>query len=126
MASESVVKKRINAATDRIKASVARLGVVLGHEIRWPHNKDPLVSRALILETIAGAFEQFEQLALAKESEATKAASRDVSNDVSEVLRALLAQGAGVYEVVLDDNGEPVSIKRFKTKRTGSGEVIPL
>lgn len=126
MASESVVKKRINAATDRIKASVARLGVVLGREIRWPHNKDPHVSRALILETIAGAFEQFEQLALAKESEATKAASRDVSNDVSEVLRALLAQGAGVYEVVLDDNGEPVSIKRFKTKRTGSGEVIPL
>ena len=123
MASESVVKKRINAATDRIKASVARLGVVLGHEIRWPHNKDPLVSRALILETIA---DTFEQLALAQESEATKAASRDVSNDVSEVLRALLAQGAGVYEVVLDDNGEPVSIKRFKTKRTGSGEVIPL
>lgn len=123
MASESVVKKRINAATDRIKASVARLGVVLGREIRWPHNKDPLVSRALILETIADAF---EQLALVQESEATKAASRDVSNDVSEVLRALLAQGAGVYEVVLDDNGEPVSIKRFKTKRTGSGEVIPL
>ncbi len=123
MASESVVKKRINAATDRIKASVARLGVVLGREIRWPHNKDPLVSRALILETIADAF---EQLALVQESEATKAASRDVSNDVSEVLRALLAQGAGVYEVVLNDNGEPVSIKRFKTKRTGSGEVIPL
>ncbi|HPU74433.1 MAG TPA: hypothetical protein PLA43_20965 [Bryobacteraceae bacterium] len=123
MASESVVKKRINAATDRIKASVARLGVVLGREIRWPHNKDPLVSRALILETIADAF---EQLALVQESEATKAASRDVSNDVSEVLHALLAQGAGVYEVVLDDNGEPVSIKRFKTKRTGSGEVIPL
>ncbi len=123
MASESVVKKRINAATDRIKASVARLGVVLGREIRWPHNKDPLVSRALILETIADAF---EQLAIVQESEATKAASRDVSNDVSEVLHALLAQGAGVYEVVLDDNGEPVSIKRFKTKRTGSGEVIPL
>ena len=123
MASESVVKKRINAATDRIKASVARLGVVLGREIRWPHNKDPLVSRALILETIADAF---EQLALVQESEATKAASRDVSNDVSEVLHALLAQGAGVYEVVLDDSGEPVSIKRFKTKRTGSGEVIPL
>ena len=123
MASESVVKKRINAATDRIKASVARLGVVLGREIRWPHNKDPLVSRALILETIADAF---EQLALVQESEATKAASRDVSNDVGEVLRALLAQGAGVYEVVLNDNGEPVSIKRFKTKRTGSGEVIPL
>jgi len=123
MASESVVKKRINAATDRIKASVARLGVVLGHEIRWPHNKDPLVARALILETIADAFDRLD---LAKESEATKAASRDVSNDVSEVLRALLAQGAGVYEVVLDDNGEPVSIKRFKTKRTGSGEVIPL
>lgn len=123
MASESVVKKRINAATDRIKASVARLGVVLGREIRWPHNKDPLVSRALILETIADAF---EQLALVQESEATKAASRDVSNDVSEVLHALLAQGAGVYEVVLDDNGEPVSIKRFKTKRTGSGEVISL
>ena len=126
MASESVVKKRINAATDRIKASADRLGVVLGREIRWPHNKDPLVSRALILETIAGAFEQFEQLAITKESEATKAASRDVSNDVSEVLRALLAQGAGVYEVVLDDNGEPVSIKRFKTKRTGPGEVISL
>ena len=123
MASESVVKKRINAATDRIKASVARLGVVLGREIRWPHNKDPLVSRALILETIADAFEQLD---LAQESEATKVVSRDVSNDVSEVLHALLAQGAGVYEVVLDDNGEPVSIKRFKTKRTGSGEVIPL
>ena len=123
MASESVVKKRINAATDRIKASVARLGAVLGREIRWPHNKDPLVARAIVLETIADTFEQLE---IAQESEATKAASRDVSNDVSEVLRALLAQGAGVYEVVLNDNGEPVSIKRFKTKRTGSGEVIPL
>ncbi len=123
MASESVVKKRINAATDRIKASVARLGVVLGREIRWPHNKDPLVSRALILETVADAFEQLD---LAPENEATKAASRDVSNDVSEVLLALLARGAGVYEVVLDDNGEPVSIKRFKTKRTGPGEVIQL
>lgn len=123
MASESVVKKRINAATDRIKASVARLGVVLGREIRWPHNKDPLVSRAIVLETIADTFEQLE---IAQESKATKAASRDVSNDVSEVLRALLVQGAGVYEVVLDDNGEPVSIKRFKTKRTGPGEVIQL
>ena len=123
MASESVVKKRINAATDRIKASVARLGVVLGREIRWPHNKDPLVSRALILEAVADAFEQLD---LAPESEAPEVASRDVSNDVSEVLLALLAQGAGVYEVVLDDNGEPVSIKRFKTKRTGPGEVIQL
>jgi hypothetical protein len=123
MASESVVKKRINAATDRIEASVARLGVVLGREIRWPHNKDPLVSRALILETVADAFEQLD---LAPESEAPEAASRDGSNDVSEVLLALLARGAGVYEVVLDDNGEPVSIKRFKTKRTGPGEVISL
>lgn len=123
MASESVVKKRINAATDRIKASVARLGVVLGREIRWPHNKDPLVSRALILETVADAFEQLD---LAPENEAPEAASRDGSNDVSEVLLALLARGAGVYEVVLDDNGEPVSIKRFKTKRTGPGEVIQL
>lgn len=123
MASESVVKKRINAATDRIKASVARLGVVLGREIRWPHNKDPLVSRALILETVADAFEQLD---LAPENEAPEAASRDVSNDVSEVMLALLARGAGVYEVVLDDNGEPVSIKRFKTKRTGPGEVIQL
>lgn len=123
MASESVVKKRINAATDRIKASVARLGVVLGREIRWPHNKDPLVARALILETVADAFEQLD---LAPESEVPEAASRDVSNDVSEVLLALLARGAGVYEVVLDDNGEPVSIKRFKTKRTGPGEVIQL
>ena len=123
MASESVVKKRINAATDRIKASVARLGVVLGREIRWPHNKDPLVARALILETVADAFEQLD---LAPENEAPEAASRDGSNDVSEVLLALLARGAGVYEVVLDDNGEPVSIKRFKTKRTGPGEVIPL
>lgn len=123
MASESVVKKRINAATDRIKASVARLGVVLGREIRWPHNKDPLVSRALILETVADAFEQLD---LAPENEAPEAASRGGSNDVSEVLLALLARGAGVYEVVLDDNGEPVSIKRFKTKRTGPGEVIQL
>jgi DUF2075 family protein len=123
MASESVVKKRINAATDRIKASVARLGVVLGREIRWPHNKDPLVARALILETVADAFEQLD---LAPENEAPEAASRDGSNDVSEVLLALLARGAGVYEVVLDDNGEPVSIKRFKTKRTGPGEVIQL
>lgn len=123
MASESVVKKRINAATDRIKASVARLGVVLGREIRWPHNKDPLVSRALILETVADAFDQLD---LAPESEVPEAASRDGSNDVSEVLLALLARGAGVYEVVLDDNGEPVSIKRFKTKRTGPGEVIQL
>lgn len=123
MASESVVKKRINAATDRIKASVARLGVVLGREIRWPHNKDPLVARALILETVADAFEQLD---LAPENEAPEAASRDGSNDVSEVLLALLARGAGVYEVVLDDNGEPVSIKRFKTKRTGPGEVISL
>jgi DUF2075 family protein len=123
MASESVVKKRINAATDRIEASVARLGVVLGREIRWPHNKDPLVARALILETVADAFEQLD---LAPENEAPEAASRDGSNDVSEVLLALLARGAGVYEVVLDDNGEPVSIKRFKTKRTGPGEVISL
>lgn len=123
MASESVVKKRINAATDRIKASVARLGVVLGREIRWPHNKDPLVSRALILEAVADAFDQLD---LAPESEVPEAASRDGSNDVSEVLLALLARGAGVYEVVLDDNGEPVSIKRFKTKRTGPGEVIQL
>lgn len=123
MASESVVKKRINAATDRIKASVVRLGVVLGREIRWPHNKDPLVARALILETVADAFEQLD---LAPENEAPEAASRDGSNDVSEVLLALLARGAGVYEVVLDDNGEPVSIKRFKTKRTGPGEVISL
>lgn len=123
MASESVVKKRINAATDRIEASVARLGVVLGREIRWPHNKDPLVARALILETVADAFEQLD---LAPENEAPEAASRDGSNDVSEVLLALLARGAGVYEVVLDDNGEPVSIKRFKTKRTGPGEVIQL
>ena len=123
MASESVVKKRINAATDRIKASVARLGVVLGREIRWPHNKDPLVARALILETVADAFEQLD---LAPENEALEAASRGGSNDVSEVLLALLARGAGVYEVVLDDNGEPVSIKRFKTKRTGPGEVIQL
>ncbi len=119
MASLEVTRTRISMATGRVKAAIERL---VGEPITFQTSKDPEVARAFFLEQLA---DRLESLALV-DDEGGDEGERGGASLRDRLSAALADRGdQGFYELAVDEGGDVVGVRRFKSKRGGNpAEVI--